>query len=344
MSEELSTVEESVKEVLIDLMTERVMSERVMYVGIQASSMRGVQASPSTARGSRPSRPTTEKRTKHRDDLENAKLIPTILPDYIPPLAGTVSHDSVPRDFEYTMVTAYLPKGIHAVRAQQDKITTLKFNDFNLGDRKNHSMLTPYKYLTRTKGKNSKIIPQSWTMNLTQSTLLNVMKIPHFGRHQEVNACVKLLLSCYHGGYLWLDRHITVDPTLIHRITGLSMQGPDPQDFYPGKATDHALAQKIKDTYDDVEKGMQGYKVASIQNGTVRLACQLIIGNLVRKNRPTQVTGFVVDLAGKCMEGIQMNWVKYLVNQLELDYREAQDQGYEFHFSWLLILIQTCHL
>jgi hypothetical protein len=34
-----------------------------------------------------------------------------------------------------------------------------------------------------------------------------------------------------------------------------------------------------------------------------------------------------------------MNWVKYLVNQLEVDCREAQDQGYEFHFSWLLILI-----
>jgi hypothetical protein len=34
-----------------------------------------------------------------------------------------------------------------------------------------------------------------------------------------------------------------------------------------------------------------------------------------------------------------MNWPKYLVNQLELDFREAQDQGYDFHFSWLLILI-----
>jgi hypothetical protein len=65
----------------------------------------------------------------------------------------------------------------------------------------------------------------------------------------------------------------------------------------------------------------------------------LIAGKLVRKNRPTQVTGFVVDLAGKCIEGIQMNWVSYLVNQLEKDCREAQDQGYEFHFSWLLILI-----
>jgi hypothetical protein len=34
-----------------------------------------------------------------------------------------------------------------------------------------------------------------------------------------------------------------------------------------------------------------------------------------------------------------MNWEKYLVNQLDQDYRESQYQGYEFHFSWLLILI-----
>jgi hypothetical protein len=33
-----------------------------------------------------------------------------------------------------------------------------------------------------------------------------------------------------------------------------------------------------------------------------------------------------------------MNWVKYLVNQLEIDCREVQNQGYEFHVSWLLIL------
>jgi hypothetical protein len=78
MSEELSVVEESVKEVLNDLMTERVMS---MSMVVQASSMIGVQASPSTTRVARPSKPSTEKRTKHKDDLENEKLIPTILPD-----------------------------------------------------------------------------------------------------------------------------------------------------------------------------------------------------------------------------------------------------------------------
>ena len=191
---------------------------------------------------------------------------------------------------------------------------TLKINEFNLGDRKNFNMLVSHRYLTRMKGKKSRIIPQPWTMDLVHSTILNVMEIPHFGRHQEVNACVKLMLSIFHGGYFWLYRRITVDPTLIHRITGLSMQGIDLQDLYPGKVADRALAQKIKDTYDDVEKGKRGYKVASIQNGAVHLACQLITGKIVRKNKPTQVTGFVVDLTGKCIEGMHMNWVSYLPN------------------------------
>jgi hypothetical protein len=113
----------------------------------------------------------------------NANLLPSILPEYIPPLTDVVSHDSFPRDFDYTIITAYLPKGIHAVRPHLERIPTLKISDYNLGDCKSYGMLTPHKYLTKMKGKKTKIIPQSWTMNLAQSTLLNVMKIPHFGMH-----------------------------------------------------------------------------------------------------------------------------------------------------------------
>jgi hypothetical protein len=91
MSDELRAAEKIVEEVLIDLMTERVMYERAMFASIQVSSARGLQASLSTARRAGSSRPSTEKRTKHRDDLANAKLISTIFPDYIPPLAGAVS-------------------------------------------------------------------------------------------------------------------------------------------------------------------------------------------------------------------------------------------------------------
>jgi hypothetical protein len=210
----------------------------------------------------------------------NAKLIPSILLDYIPPLAGAVSHDSVPRDFDYTLITSYLLSRIDTVGTQLGQIMTLNINDYNLGDHKNYGMLSPHKYLTKTKGNKSNIIPHPWTMDTARSTILNVMEIPHFGRHQEVNACINILLSCFHGGYLWLDRHITVDPTFIHRITRLSMQGPDPQEFFPGKAADHDLTQTIKYTYGDVEKRKRGYKVASIHNGAVHMDYHLIASKL----------------------------------------------------------------
>jgi hypothetical protein len=338
MSDELTALKESFIEVLLDLFTERVMSESRMSIGVKASSMRGVQASPLTSR-ERTSRASAERRTKNKDNIANGKLVSSMLPNYIPHLSSDINRDSVPRDFEYTLVITYLPKGVRTYHSNQDKVTVLNFSNFNLGDRKVYSMVSLYKYLTRTKGKNLKLLPQQWMINLAQSTLLNVMKIPHFGKHQEVNVCVKLLLESYHGGYMWLDHHIIVDPTLINRIIGLSMQGPDPHEYYLGKTTDYALVQKIKESYGDVEKGVIGYKANSIESVAVRLTCQLIAENLVHKNLPTQVSSFVVDLAGKCTEGLQMNWVKYLVNQLEIDYRESQDQVHEFHFSWLLILI-----
>jgi hypothetical protein len=83
MSGDFSTIKKSFEEILIDLMAEKVMS-----TGVQALLMRGMQESLSTARGSGPSRDSSDKRTKNFDDLANAKLIPSILPDYIPPLVG----------------------------------------------------------------------------------------------------------------------------------------------------------------------------------------------------------------------------------------------------------------
>jgi hypothetical protein len=175
--------------------------------------------------------PETEQRSKHREYLANVKQTPSILPEYIPPLPGVVNHDNIPRDYEYTALTVYIPKGIRIVGNQLGQIPLLKNNEFNLGDQKNYAMLAPHRYLTKTTRKKPHLISQPWIKELAQSTMLNVMKISHFGCYQEVNAFVKLLLSCYHGGYLWVDRRITMDPTSIHHITVLSVKGPDPQQF-----------------------------------------------------------------------------------------------------------------
>jgi len=53
---DFSVVEKYFEEILIDLMDEKVMS-----IGEQGSSIRGVQASPSTAHRSRPSQTVTKK-------------------------------------------------------------------------------------------------------------------------------------------------------------------------------------------------------------------------------------------------------------------------------------------
>jgi hypothetical protein len=89
----------------------------------------------------------------------------------------------------------------------------------------NYVMLRPHWYLMKTTRKKPRIVSQSWIKELTQSMILNVMNIPHFGRHKEVNAYIKILLSFYHRGYIWLDKCVTMYPTLIHLFIGMSMQG-----------------------------------------------------------------------------------------------------------------------
>jgi len=88
MSGKRRAVEKSVEEILVDLM-----NERVIYVGIQASSNGVLQASPSARQRFVH---TAEKRSKHRNDMANMKQISSVLPDYIPQLDGAVSYDNIP--------------------------------------------------------------------------------------------------------------------------------------------------------------------------------------------------------------------------------------------------------
>jgi hypothetical protein len=113
MSVEHTELEKSVEEVL-----KKFMADKAMCEGIQVSSTRGLQDSPSTRHRSKRGNPVTEKRSKHRDDMDNAKQIPSILPNYIPPLVDAVNHDNIPRDYEYILITAYIPKGIHVEGSQ----------------------------------------------------------------------------------------------------------------------------------------------------------------------------------------------------------------------------------
>jgi hypothetical protein len=134
------------------------MADRALSEVVKASSTRGLQASPSTGRRSSRVNPTTEQRSKHHGDLAHAKKISSILPEYIPPLAGAVNRDNIPLDFEYTVFTAYIPKGIRVVGSQLGQIPLLKNIDFNLGDMKKYDILEPHRYLTKSTGKKPHLV------------------------------------------------------------------------------------------------------------------------------------------------------------------------------------------
>ena len=73
--------------------------------------------------------------------------------------------------------------------------------------------------------KRDEFIPMDHVRVLDRSGLLNLLEIPHFGRDTEVNAVVQVLLSCVHGGYLWLSNRVDLNVDLIHHITDLSKHG-----------------------------------------------------------------------------------------------------------------------
>ena len=63
----------------------------------------------------------------------------------------------------------------------------------------------PDQYLTIEKNPRTgrdEFVPMAHVQILERSGLLNLLRLPHFGRGAEVNAMVRVLLSCVHGGYL----------------------------------------------------------------------------------------------------------------------------------------------
>ena len=60
---------------------------------------------------------------------------------------------------------------------------------------------------------------------------------------------VHVLLSCVHGGYLWLGNKVDLNVDLIHRITVLSKTGKDPKTHILGKTKDSKLPATLVTKY-----------------------------------------------------------------------------------------------
>jgi hypothetical protein len=105
-------------------------------------------------------------------------------------------------------------------------------------------------------------------MRLEKTKYYEPFDIPHFGTSTEINFFVKILLSFVHGGFLWLDRQISIDTDLITCIIGFPSKGEAPSPLFTYKKKDKALAKRMKDKYGTF-RGAHGLDVASINDDTL---------------------------------------------------------------------------
>jgi hypothetical protein len=138
---------------------------------------------------------------------------------------------TVSSNAKYPLPIAPVPKGVRKDEDMLGKVAKLNFMDHDITDMQKFPELARDQYLcTKTDPATRKtwVEAQAWASGLEKVGILKLFKIPHFRWSNEINACVKVLLSCVHGGTLWLDPPVSIDTTLIVRITGLRKAGEDP--------------------------------------------------------------------------------------------------------------------
>jgi hypothetical protein len=112
----------------------------------------------------------------------------------------------------------------------------------------------------------------------------------------------------------------------------------DPTLILDDKSKEKALAEEMKNKY-GTTRGTRGIIIKQIRNTTTQLGTNILACKLLIKCHKDEVPAGVIAVAAQCAEGTSMIWAPYLLNLFQVDCKDAQDLGTEFHYSWLITLI-----
>jgi hypothetical protein len=82
-----------------------------------------------------------------------------------------------------------------------------------------------------------------------------------------------------------------------------------------------------------MSRGNMGILLKDINGNVTRFSSNLMDCKLLRKCRKEEAPTRVIVVV------VMFSWASYLLNQFFIDCRDAQDNGTDFHYSWLIILI-----
>jgi len=146
--------------------------------------------------------------------------------------------------------------------------------------------------------------PRKWVKGMDKASPLNMLWVLHYIRTPLTMVVIKQLL-CYDGS-LWLEEMITIIDMLIHRITQLAHLGENPAMAFGGKIGEHDLIEAMKKKFKVTNKP-NSYAITDIIDPTIKVAMQILVGNIMRKCHANKVSAPVVALAAQCAEGVQFN-------------------------------------
>jgi hypothetical protein len=104
------------------------------------------------------------------------------------------------------------------------------------------------------------------------------------------------------------------------------------------KTREKEIAELVKAQF-GTSRGNMGIVLKEINDNVMRFENNLMACNVLRKCRKEEAPARGIIVVAQCAKGVMFSWAPYLLNQFLVDCRDAQDNGTEFHYSWLIILI-----
>lgn len=225
---------------------------------------------PKTVRFSRST--STRQSPRHRRDhpeMEPCREVPvTLTPTYLNPRLSGAPEIQLIKNAKYPIPLPPMSEDVVEKGALLGKIPNFKYQDYNLQDQEKFSQFWADQYMSKRDDlitQDEVLAPQEWIEKLAPSGLLNLQRIPHFTRSPELNAIVKVLLSCVHDGYFWLDQKIDLNVDVIHQIIRLIKVGVDPYVRFVDKNLGQKLSAKLTKEH-NLSKGTRAYDVLDFQD------------------------------------------------------------------------------
>lgn len=124
---------------------------------------------------------------------------------------------SITKQLSYEIITKIVSPGVEIKGDFLGQLNNLKYADHDVRDIAKFPDFSKQNYMDLKPQLGGIVLYEeyNWALGLKESTILNFLDITHFGRNLKVNAYVKKLLSCIHGGTLWLDEKVEITLQLI---------------------------------------------------------------------------------------------------------------------------------